>query len=377
MKKNITSEGVISTSEPVVEIFKIFQKIAVRYSYIDVYEDFLTILICIQSPDPSKFPFNDGKMSFYEDDYSNIVKKYKRDELTLFSHMVGIIINAYSDAIESNSTIDVLGDLYMEIASHWSRDKLGQFFTPLHVVELMSQLVNEDGYREIGAIGSDPACGSSRFAIDGFSKNRYSYWTCTDVDRTCVKMSAINMALYGMYCSEVLHGDTLSLEFWGGYRISPEIFSHEGREFVLPSIRIIKADEIGNIWKGASDGFCRIATYVKSDEYKDSVYKELGVYKAKKMWDSLMHLMETGGNSEKPEESSVNELPKRVTTVIQANSLNQAIKDENILTTQSKVYSQPTIFEKATIRASKPLSIFSNSKFSVSGLDDKNLKKVT
>jgi hypothetical protein len=93
----------------------------------------------------------------------------------------------------------------------------GQFFTPESLTELMAQLTMPDELPDTAMV-SDPACGSGRMLIAGIRRNRYATFVGTDVDLTCVRMTALNCLVRNAN-TYVIHGNSLSLETWGGYHV--------------------------------------------------------------------------------------------------------------------------------------------------------------
>jgi N-6 DNA Methylase len=109
---------------------------------------------------------------------------------------------------------DYLGRVYEEQAA--ANSYAGQFFTPEPVVELMAAITMP----EIAdtAIVADPACGSGRMLVAGIRRNRAATFLGTDTDLTCVHMTALN-CLVRNATTYVIHGNSLSLEAWGGYHV--------------------------------------------------------------------------------------------------------------------------------------------------------------
>lgn len=110
---------------------------------------------------------------------------------------------------------DYLGRVYEEQAV--ANAYQGQFFTPEPVVELMAAMTMPDELPDT-ALVSDPACGSGRMLIAGIRRNRHATFLGTDSDLTCVHMTALN-CLVRNATTYVIHGNSLSLETWGGYHV--------------------------------------------------------------------------------------------------------------------------------------------------------------
>ena len=130
---------------------------------------------------------------------------------------------------------DVLGPLYMGIASRWRSQWLGQYFTPWPIAEMLVALNDlpdrwaalQDGTRPAPISVSDPAAGSGVLLlahaaaltrIAGAEAVATLHVHAVDVDRLCARMTAaqflVNWAVHEMplWELEVYHGDSLRLE---------------------------------------------------------------------------------------------------------------------------------------------------------------------
>ncbi|MDG4560700.1 MAG: N-6 DNA methylase [Candidatus Competibacter sp.] len=136
---------------------------------------------------------------------------------------------------------DVLGTIYEEeaLTNHYA----GQFFTPEHLCKMMCQMtLKAAAPEERGPEATptetpeeqplsicDPACGSGRFFIHAQPLvHRDSRFTGIDRDLTCVHMTTLNLLVRNAN-AVVVHGNTLSLETWGGYQTTRTIFGGEIR----------------------------------------------------------------------------------------------------------------------------------------------------
>lgn len=116
---------------------------------------------------------------------------------------IGKAIDAYADIVATQPPfMDVLGPLYMELASRGGRAQLGQYFTPWSIAEMMAKIsVGRPMPEDHGLVRScDPACGSGvmmlAFASEILSTQgpegllRLSVTGC-DLDAYCARMFAI------------------------------------------------------------------------------------------------------------------------------------------------------------------------------------------
>ena len=96
-------------------------QLAPKYGVSHVFSDFLEMTVCALSL---------GQM---EDYYFEVIKRYNKDELQVFSSaLAALIIDMENDG---EGLKDSFGDFFME---HISYGKAGQFFTPEHICEMMA-----------------------------------------------------------------------------------------------------------------------------------------------------------------------------------------------------------------------------------------------
>lgn len=126
----------------------------------------------------------------------------------------------HSVAIYSEGFNDVLGDVFMEHISHGHH---GQFFTPIHISDLMAVASGCEALRR-GQSVYDPCCGSGRMllsAVKASTKSDVSnrpFCYGSDIDLNCVKMTAVNL-LMNTIPGEVAWMDALTLEHWRSYKV--------------------------------------------------------------------------------------------------------------------------------------------------------------
>ena len=195
------------------EFNKIFSQIAYRYSTMQVFDDFLCLAICALS------------CKRMEDEYLRIIKGYSKEEITLFSNLLGALILDYEkQSSQSGAWFDGLGEFFMENNSKFGQDARGQFFTPEPVCTMLALMTGEQGEEEPKNECRilDPAAGSGRMliAMDRLKpNNRFdNFYVAADIDSRCVKMCTLNMFLYGLK-GAVIHMNSITMEVWGGYRV--------------------------------------------------------------------------------------------------------------------------------------------------------------
>lgn len=125
-----------------------------------------------------------------------------------------------SQAMENGTWIDFFGGIYEEMyQSNRKASTLGQFFTPPHVCDVMSEL----SIPVRGRI-NDSACGSGRTllaaaAASGFDRN--NYYVGEDVDVASVKMCALNLMIHGCRGAVLQHDSIIDTDTYDfGFRVN-------------------------------------------------------------------------------------------------------------------------------------------------------------
>jgi len=116
---------------------------------------------------------------------------------------------------------DMLGGVYQEISSSYKASKMGQFFTPDAVSDLMADIaIGDIDPTTIGKSINDPSCGSGMMllkAAEKFGVNRHNqFFVGQDLDAMCAKMCAINMSL-NTIPGRVYQMDTLAMNYYAAY----------------------------------------------------------------------------------------------------------------------------------------------------------------
>jgi len=140
---------------------------------------------------------------------------------------------------EGNGWYDYLGIFYEAIVqTKFKAGARGQFFTPANVCELMVQLclMGKDADNNNNIV-NDCCCGSGRFLLAAHKYFPNSIMIGGDLDEVACKMTVLNMYIHGVTGS-VLHKNTLTGEFFGGWRINK--YLHYG--FPIPHIELINSE---------------------------------------------------------------------------------------------------------------------------------------
>lgn len=161
----------------------------------DVYIDFIKILSSCLSWGTNK------------DLYNNTCKKYSGKELHNISLLIIEIFNIYNYALKNDTYADPLGNIYEILASRHKRSKLGQYFTPEPICDLMAEITKmnwEDNFME-------PCAGSGRMILAAHKIAKGGNFVAYDIDYICAHMTAINMAIHGIkgavFCKNYLIQD--------------------------------------------------------------------------------------------------------------------------------------------------------------------------
>jgi hypothetical protein len=140
---------------------------------------------------------------------------------------------------------DVLGDMFMECVSHGNN---GQFFTPIHVADLMACM----GGNRLKPKQSvcDSCCGSGRMLLSAVKKcaeeNDGGRLFCygSDIDLICVKMTVVNLMMNSVP-GEVAWMNTLTMQHWRSYHIDLQLIAGVW----LPILKITEAGDTSFIRK--------------------------------------------------------------------------------------------------------------------------------
>ncbi len=194
-------------------IIKLIQKFSYRHQTWQVFSDFVE-MSAIAISNSIDWPQREKR----EEQYMSIISRYEPKEVEKFPELFGALISALEDELTGGGPGDILGQVFhsLELHNKWT----GQFFTPVHICEMMGQIalgdyesiIDKKGYLTL----SEPCAGSGAMVL-GFAKamqqKKYNYCsqmvvTAVDVDLKCVYMTYLQLSLYGIP-AVVIHGDTL------------------------------------------------------------------------------------------------------------------------------------------------------------------------
>lgn len=202
--------------KPVETFESLLRAFEFRYDLRSVFDDFLTLALCSFSQNPAT-----GK-SHDEDLYLQTIDKYKTDDLRHnFPKMLACLTLEMEEQLGSSDGNDVLGTFYEQ---NLYRKGASQYFTPWPVCLFLSRCMfakDDEEYTSPIRI-LDPTCGSGRMLLTSaqvYGKHHEYYGI--DIDHTCVKMTALNLFLNGVFHGEVMWADALRPDdFRLSYRLS-------------------------------------------------------------------------------------------------------------------------------------------------------------
>lgn len=159
---------------------EIFYSLSHSHGHYYIFQDFLDLSI-------NSWSFN------HQIDLKRIRKKYTEKERLKFGELIYETVHILDKKIVNDTDFyDVFGTFY-EINSLTNKH-FAQFFTPLHVCQLMAQITNPKD----ALYFSDPCSGSARFSLAANSISLGMFHSLIDIDYTCAKMSALNLMYHGI-----------------------------------------------------------------------------------------------------------------------------------------------------------------------------------
>lgn len=224
--------------------FYYFQKFAERRDYSSAYDDFLTIAL-------TQFVSPDCEIG--KEMHAQAIAPYNSNERALVSEMFKEMLLAYQKNLtDDNSWFDFFGDFYQQLSSKAKSSRMGQFFTPEHICDLITEVLPPDASK--GKRINDPTCGSGRMLLSHHVKNLGNYYVGEDLDLMCCKMSALNFLLHGVEGEIIWHcslsePDSFRLRFTTNKHLNcgfpiPHVFIE--RDGKLPFSRSVPSDKTSN-----------------------------------------------------------------------------------------------------------------------------------
>jgi type I restriction-modification system DNA methylase subunit len=228
-----------------------------RFDLRTVFDDFLTMSLCAMGQNPHT------KKSYDETLYLETVAKYKDDKLRFeFPHLYAHVVTEMTERWDSSEGYDVLGEFY---ETNLYRKGASQYFTPWPICTFMAECTAEqvkdkiEGKTEAPLRILDPSCGSGRMlmASQKINGQHHEYYG-VDIDHTCIKMTALNLILSGLFHGEALFADALI----------PEDFNMSYRTSFLPfGVFRIQDKENSPLWHMLKNSWDRPKPQTPKPEY--------------------------------------------------------------------------------------------------------------
>lgn len=191
------------------ELIKIMTHLGCKYSTYKVFEDFITLL---------GYDISNAIDYVHREErqkkYIQIFEKYSDEEKQEFIKMTAILV----EAMEIGLYQDFFGEIYHQMNLH--NEDNGQFFTPMSICNLMSDITIESAIKDIKEKGYctvlEPTCGSGAMLLGaantlhkkGFNPSTQMCCLAVDNDFRCCMMAYIQLSLLGIP-AVVVHGDSL------------------------------------------------------------------------------------------------------------------------------------------------------------------------
>lgn len=180
---------------------RLIQKIAFSHSSeAHVFSDFCRMVACSLA------------MQTREDEYLEVIRPYSQAHFRDLSEAMALLILE----MESHPFSDRLGESYLEIAAHSSKQTRGEFYTPQAISRLMAR-VSIDADAIIATNEPirilEPACGAGAMVLaiaERFAPGHVDLLrvTCQDINPVATDITLINTSLWGIP-AEVILGNAL------------------------------------------------------------------------------------------------------------------------------------------------------------------------
>lgn len=223
------------SSEHQAKLVKLIQQAGSRYDSWKVFSDFALMLACAISTH-CDLRTSDER----EEQYKKTIAGYDKETQKLFPEMCAELVLALTDGAIAGHYDDVLGQTFHDLGveNKWK----GQFFTPIHVSDVMAELSFEGFEKNIEGKGFasvyEPACGAGSTILGFLNAFRKMYPDkgfdtfvvhAGDVDERCVHMCYIQLSLCGV-AAIVEQRNALSMELTGGIWYTP-FYIYKGWEW--------------------------------------------------------------------------------------------------------------------------------------------------
>ena len=189
------------TKPSITDLYSVLESLARHRRFMEIFDDLLTIQLCCLAQQTE------------EELYLETIARYDKEVVRkVWPVAIGKLWQLYEYHVTvGGGWYDPLGRIFEEYSSRKGAGMMGQFFTPPGVCDLMARITAP---KPASGWVNDPAAGSGRGLLAHarlFPSNRLQCrYVAMDLDRMCVKMAAVNMAMHGM-SGYSIHCNTLNM----------------------------------------------------------------------------------------------------------------------------------------------------------------------
>lgn len=149
----------------------------------------------------------------YDNTFVPIVESYSKEQIDNFFKATMLLKTGLKESL-----LDILGTVYMMIhESSKRKSKLGQFFSPSAVSQLLAKITFKDVLEQDPCFITDPTCGSGSLILgaakelhkNGKDFSKVLRVEAFDLDEICVKICFVQMEMLHIPAM-VIHGDVLA-----------------------------------------------------------------------------------------------------------------------------------------------------------------------
>lgn len=160
---------------------------------------------------------------FREEEYLEEAKHWDADQMKAMAQAFGQL----QIDMEEEPYTDLLGPLSMEHSAKSTNDRLGKFYTPVSICDMMAMMTL--GQVELPPDGDrirlmEPCAGGGQMMLSCYKELRRqeipfrkTACVCIDIDRLACDICFLNLTLWAIPVT-VVHGNALTLETWGSWR---------------------------------------------------------------------------------------------------------------------------------------------------------------
>lgn len=174
-------------------------------------------------------------------------RAYSDSTVLLFGESLARVFFALRTFDFSGVKEDLLGELYQHYFDPETRKALGEFYTPIEVVDYILDAVEYKNSKILNQRILDPACGSGTFAVEALKRYLHAskeaqnsspeYW-CTTLKNLCDKPKIIALDINPFAC--LMAQIRFMMEIVPYYKLAKE----ENPDFVLTTIPIFRTDSL-------------------------------------------------------------------------------------------------------------------------------------